>query len=154
MRRRDAVPWPWRRLEQEAFSSHTVYAADRRHPIEVGANEPALLHQWLSNRLERTVAPPDLSASGYHLIGGRLLATEHGNAAALFMYENAGGQRVSLLFRPMAPTLRALPKDISQGHMNGCAWIDNGMGYAVVGAMPNSELDGIAGDVRAALNTG
>ncbi|HEY6434513.1 MAG TPA: anti-sigma factor [Acetobacteraceae bacterium] len=141
-------------LEQEAFSSHTVYAADRRHPIEVGASEAAHLRQWLSNRLDRSVAPPDLSASGYHLIGGRLLATEHGNAAALFMYENAGGQRLSLLFRPMAPTMRASPKDISQGRMNGCAWIDKGMGYAVVGVMPDSELDGIADDIRVALNTG
>lgn len=141
-------------LEQEAFSTHTVYAADRRHPVEIGATEAAHLRQWLSNRLDRSVAPPDLSASGYHLIGGRLLATEHGRPAALFMYENAGGQRLSLLFRPMAPTMRMSPRDISQGHMNGCAWIDNGMGYAVVGAMPDRELDGIAGNIRAALNTG
>ncbi len=54
----------------------------------------------------------------------------------------------------MAPTMRMSPRDISQGQMNGCAWIDKGMGYAVVGAMPDSELDGIADDIRAALNTG
>lgn len=141
-------------LEQEAFSSHTVYAADLRHPVEVDASEPAHLRQWLSNRLERTVSPPDLSASGYRLIGGRLLATDHGEPAALLMYQNARGQRLSLLFRPMAPTMHMPPRDISHGHMHGCAWIAKGMGYALVGSMPDTQLDGIADDIRTALNTG
>ncbi|MCL2428422.1 MAG: anti-sigma factor, partial [Alphaproteobacteria bacterium] len=62
-------------LEQEAFATHIVYAADRRHPIEVAAAERDHLAQWLSNRLDRKVAPPDLSQAGWHLLGGRLLAT-------------------------------------------------------------------------------
>jgi len=48
-------------LEQEAVASHVVYAADRGHPIEVPGSEKSELAQWLSDRLKRTVAPPDLS---------------------------------------------------------------------------------------------
>jgi anti-sigma factor RsiW len=72
-------------LQGLAIASHLVYGTDRRHPIEVAASEPDYLAQWLSNRLNRTVMPPDLSRFGYTLIGGRLLATEQGNAAALFI---------------------------------------------------------------------
>ena len=70
-------------LEQEAFATHVVYAADRRHPIEVTAAERDHLAQWLSNRLNRKIAPPDLTEAGWHLLGGRLLATERGGAAVL-----------------------------------------------------------------------
>jgi anti-sigma factor RsiW len=135
-------------LRQEALASHTVYAADRRHPIEVGADEQAHLSQWLSNRLRRTVAPPDLSAAGYRLLGGRLLATERGGAAALFVYDDAQGNRLSVLMRPMGPELSATRADMSQGPVNGCIWIEKGMGYAVVAASPDEALDRVAQEIR------
>ena len=128
-------------LEQLGLASHVVYAADKRHPIEVPAADRDHLAQWLSNRLSRGVAPPALDALGYRLIGGRLLATEHGGAAALFMYENAQGQRLSLVLRPMARDLHAARADMRQGAVNGCAWIADGIGYAVVASLPDDELD-------------
>ncbi len=134
-------------LRQEALASHTVYAADRRHPIEVGADQHEHLSQWLSNRLQRPVVPPDLSMAGYRLLGGRLLATEHGGAAALFVYDTADGNRLSVLMRPMAPELRAARADMAAGPVNGCAWIENGIGYAVVAAAPDATLDRIADQI-------
>jgi len=142
-------------LQQQAMASRTVYAVDVRHPIEVTAAEQDHLSQWLSNRLRRHVAPPDLSALGYHLLGGRLLATERGGAAALFVYDDAQGNRVSLLLRPMAPELQASRSDIAQGSLAGCTWIRGGMGYAVVAAAPDQILDQIADQIsRQAGNTG
>lgn len=135
-------------LEQQGLATHVVYAADKRHPIEVGAAERDHLTQWLSNRLSRKVSPPDLEPAGYHLIGGRLLATERGNAAALFMYENAGGQRLSLVLRPMSPDMHASMTDMKEGPVNGCAWISDGLGYAVVAPMPDSELNQVAESIR------
>jgi anti-sigma factor RsiW len=131
-------------LEQLGLASHVVYAADKRHPIEVPAADRDHLAQWLSNRLSRGVAPPVLDALGYRLIGGRLLATEHGGAAALFMYENAQGQRLSLVLRPMARDLHAARADMREGAVNGCAWIADGIGYAVVASLPDDELDLVA----------
>jgi anti-sigma factor RsiW len=121
-------------LQQQALASHTVYATDRRHPIEVIAAERDHLTRWLSDRLRRSVAPPDLSAAGYRLLGGRLLATER----------DAQGSRLSVLMRPMAPELWAARVDISQGPMNGCTWIAKGMGYAVIAAASDQALDAIA----------
>jgi len=135
-------------LEQLGLASHVVYAADKRHPIEVPAADRDHLAQWLSNRLSRSVTPPALDALGYRLIGGRLLATEHGSAAALFMYEDAHGQRLSLVLRPMARDLHAARADMREGAVNGCAWIADGMGYAVVAALPDDTLDTIAEQVQ------
>jgi len=134
-------------LQQQALATHAVYAADSRHPIEVTAAESDHLTKWLSNRLRRSVTPPDLSTLGYRLLGGRLLATEHGGAAALFVYDDVQGNRLSVLLRPMAPELSAARTDIAQGQLNGCTWIGGGMGYAVVGAAPDGTLDQIADQI-------
>jgi anti-sigma factor RsiW len=137
-------------LQQQALATYAVYAIDRRHPIEVGADQKDHLSTWLSNRLRRTVKPPDLEALDYRLIGGRLLATEHGGAAALFMYEDSHGERLSLVLRPMSPDLRAPTSDMRDGTVNGCAWITDGLGYAVVAALPDAELDRVADFIRQA----
>ena len=138
-------------LKQQTIASYAVYAADQRHPIEVSGDQTAHLTAWLSRRLDRDVTIPDLSAAGYHLMGGRLLATEKGNAAALLMYENAEGDRVALVLRPMAPDLAAKQTDVSNGRINGCVWIADGMGYGVVGTVPDEKLDQVSGAIHSQL---
>lgn len=136
-------------LRQEALASYAVYSTDRRHPIEVTAAEEGHLRQWLSNRLNKSVAPPDLSGFGYKLLGGRLLATEQGRAAALFMYEGSNGERLSLVIRPMLPKLHSDEFDFAQGSVSGCGWIENGLGYALVADASERELDRIADHIKA-----
>jgi anti-sigma factor RsiW len=138
-------------LEQEALSSHLVYAVDRRHPIEVSGAETPHLQQWLSNRLDRTVVAPDLSSLGYHLIGGRLLATEHGGAAALLMYDDTNQHRISVLLRPMATSLQVPSASIEKDGVNGRAWIGNGLGIAVVATLPQSDLASLATQIGSDL---
>jgi len=139
-------------LRQEAIATHIVYAVDRRHPIEVSAAERDHLKQWLSNRLQRVIAPPDLSEFGYKLLGGRLLATEQGRPAALFMYEGPNNERLSVIMRPMAPNLYTAPTDLAQGTINGSGWIDDGLGLAVVAELPEVELERIARQIKAEQN--
>ena len=126
-------------LEAEAAASHVVYAADRRRPIELGATHRGDLAQWLSNRLNHPVAPPDLAAIGYRFMGGRLVATDHG-AAALFMYDNDHGARLTLFLRPMQPARSTPILALDVGDVDGCAWIDKGVGYALIAAAPYQEL--------------
>lgn len=135
-------------LEQEAVATHVVYAADRRHPIEVTAAERDHLAQWLSNRLNRKIVPPDLSQAGWHLLGGRLLATERGGPAALFMYDNNQSQRLSLVMRPMAPDLAVPEPQRTGGALNGSAWIADGLGYAVIAPAAPDDIAAIAKLVR------
>jgi anti-sigma factor RsiW len=88
-------------LSQEAAASYAVYAPDCVHPVEVRADNRAVLLEWAAQRLKRPVTIPDLAASGYRFMGGRVVATAHG-PAAMFMYDDDKGTRLVLLTRAMA----------------------------------------------------
>ncbi len=54
--------------------------------------------RWLSKRVGYKLRAPNLEGVGLKLVGGRLLPGPTG-AAAFFMYENASGERYTLLLR-------------------------------------------------------
>ncbi len=138
-------------LMQQGFATYAVFAPDARHPIEVPATEQVHLTQWLSNRLHRPVTIPDLSQFGYSLLGGRLVATEQGGAAALIMYAGAKGDRIALLLRPMRADLESGDQVRSESSMQLCAWIRNGFGYALVGPANDTNLETAADHIRGDL---
>lgn len=135
-------------LVQEAAYSYNVYAPDRVRPVEVRASDAAQLVQWVSSRLNRPVRVPDLASSGYRLMGGRLVATQHG-PAAMFMYDDDHGSRVVVLTRPMSSADQNAPMTAqSSGSATGFAWADNGIGYSLVGEVPAETLRPVANEVR------
>jgi anti-sigma factor RsiW len=134
-------------LAQQAVANHVVYTADLRRPTELGALQRDDLSRWVSNRLNHQVAPPDLSADGFSYMGGRLAATPDG-PAGLFMYDGPQGVRLTVFVLPMH-TAPSLPiQHIDFAHVDGCAWIDKGVGYTVVGKLPLPELRRLAEIVR------
>jgi anti-sigma factor RsiW len=139
-------------LKRQALSSYAVYAPDQRRPIELDADRRDDLARWLSDRLNRTVSPPDLSALGYRLLGGRLLATEQGGAAALLMYEDAQGTRLAILMRPMRAEYHAPLSAMGNCPVSGDAWIAKGLGYALVARVPPGELRPLAEQVQRQLD--
>jgi anti-sigma factor RsiW len=134
-------------LTQQAVANHVVYTADRRRPTELGAQQRDDLARWVSNRLNRQVAPPDLSADGYNYMGGRLAATPDG-PAGLFMYNDAQGVRVTVFVLPLTSAPTTPIQHVDFAHVDGCAWIDKSVGYTVVGNLPPAELRRIAELVR------
>ncbi|MEO8318154.1 MAG: anti-sigma factor [Bradyrhizobium sp.] len=134
-------------LAQEAAYSYSVYAPDRVRPVEMRATDSAQLVQWVSNRLHQPVKLPDLTASGYRLMGGRLVATSHG-PAAMFMYDDARGERLVVLTRPMQSDQSAPMAPHTGGDVAGFAWADGGMGYSLVGQAAAESLKPIANEVR------
>lgn len=97
---------------REAAAAHALYVPERRHPVEVGAEQQEHLVQWLGKRLGTPLRVPHLEGLGYHLVGGRLLpggtgaaaaAPEAGLARAQFMYENAEGERLTLYVAMATP---------------------------------------------------
>ena len=135
-------------LAQEATASYNVYAPDRVRPVEVRASDSAQLVQWVSDRLHRPVKVPDLTTSGYRLMGGRLVATSHG-PAAMFMYDDDRGSRIVMLTRPMSSVDHDAPMTPrSQGNVGGFAWADAGVGDSLVGQAAPESLRPIANEVR------
>jgi anti-sigma factor RsiW len=140
-------------LAQEAAYSYSVYAPDRWQPVEMRASNSAELVQWLSSRLHQPVKVPDLTTSGYRLMGGRLVATSHG-PAAMFMYDDDHGSRLVVLTRPMNRADQEAPMAAqSKGNVAGFAWADGGIGYSLVGEVPPESLRPIANEVRRQART-
>ena len=90
---------------RQAALTHALYAADVRRPVEVWASEEKSLVTWLTKRLGFPVHAPNLNDVGFALVGGRLVAGNE-KPTALFMYENADHQRLSLQVRKQSRVAR------------------------------------------------
>ena len=134
-------------LAQEAAYSYDVYGTDQAHPVEFAAADKAQLVNWISSRLQRTIAVPDLTPAGYHFMGGRLVATPFG-PAGLLMYDNGQGIRLGMLVRPMTIDKTARMAEHTEGAVNGYAWADNGLGYSLVGSTSPEVLHPLANEMR------
>ncbi|GAA0242762.1 hypothetical protein LNAOJCKE_4018 [Methylorubrum aminovorans] len=134
-------------LAQEASANYAVYAPDRLRPVELAASNSDELARWFSARLDRRVGVPDLSTSGYRLMGGRLVATPHG-PAGLLMYDDPRGTRLVMLMRPMAQSGDAPMREHRTGSATGYAWAQDGLGYSLVGASDPAILHPLANEVR------
>ncbi|QIJ77551.1 anti-sigma factor [Methylobacterium sp. NI91] len=134
-------------LAQEASANYAVYAPDRLRPVELSASDGDELARWFSTRLDRRVGVPDLSASGYRLMGGRLVATQHG-PAGLLMYDDPRGTRLVMLMRPMAQPGDAPMREHRTGAATGYAWAQDGLGYSLVGASDPPILHPLANEIR------
>ncbi|GIZ50352.1 anti-sigma factor family protein [Noviherbaspirillum aridicola] len=126
-------------LPRHAAIAHVVYTPEVRHPVEVGADQEAHLVQWLSKRLGGTLSAPDLGAAGFRLMGGRLLPSPDGPAAQ-FMYEDKGGQRLTLYVRSNPREVETAFRYADQDRVGVFYWIDGGYGYALSGALERDAL--------------
>jgi anti-sigma factor RsiW len=134
-------------LAREASDSFSTYAADRIRPVEVRSNNKLELVDWATERMGRKPVLPDLSKSGYRLMGGRVVSTPHG-AGLMLMYDNDAGTRLVMLTRPIDVDRSRTMTPHKQGTVDGWAWASNGMGYSLVGSLPSSVLHPLANDVR------
>ena len=123
---------------RDATAAHVLYTAERRHAVEVGAEEEHLF-RWLSNRLGTDVQAPDLASLGFRLIGGRLLPA-NGKPAAQFMYEDDTGERLTLYIRPDPGGEETRFEYASEDGVGAFYWIEGRFGYALIGAQPREPL--------------
>lgn len=123
----------------EAIAAHRIYVGEKLHPVEVAADQEAHLVQWLSRRLGRPLSTPDLTGQGYRLIGGRLLPSGS-NPAALFMYEDAQGGRLTLYARSGGAGEQTAFRFEAREGVSAFSWIDNGLSYVVTARADRAQL--------------
>ncbi len=129
-------------LRDEAITAHKLYTGEVRHPVEVTSSEQEHLLSWLSRRVGTTLRAPDLTKYDLKLLGGRLLPGISG-PAALFMYENGSGERVTLYCTPVkAPTTTLIYKDVED--TGSVQWIENDYGWVVSGPVNKDKLKVVA----------
>ncbi|MGQ3302099.1 anti-sigma factor family protein [Reyranella sp.] len=136
------APPPTASVAQGAHAAYRTFVVEVAHPVEVGVQQEAHLLQWLSKRLGRKLAAPDLSPFGYRLMGGRLLPGGTG-AAAQLMYDDASGKRLTIYVRAADGSETAF-RFQKEGEASTFAWIDQGFGFAVTATATREELLPIA----------
>jgi len=117
-------------LAEDAIAAHRIYVGERLHPVEVAADQEAHLVQWLSRRVGKPLTAPDLAPQGYRLIGGRLLPAGS-EAAALFMYEDQGGSRLTIYARSSDTEERTAFQFETRDGVSAFSWIDRGLSYVI-----------------------
>jgi len=134
-------------LPRQAALAHAVYSPEVRHPVEVGADQEQHLVAWLSKRLGAPVRIPQLGASGFALLGGRLLPASAGPGAQ-FMYEDDGGRRLTLYVSARGED--GTPSAFRYAQEDGIGvfyWVDERFAYALSGQFGRATLLPLANDV-------
>jgi len=129
---------------RQAAITHALYASDANRPVEIWANEEDRMVRWLSKRLSFPLHAPNLNDVGFALVGGRLVAGNE-KPGALFMYENADKQRISLLVRKDAdPTRETAFRYALENGVGVFYWVDDSCGYALSGNLDRAQLLSVA----------
>ena len=110
--------------------------ADREHLVA-----------WLSDRVERPITPPDLSADGFNLVGGRLLpgyeeATK--GPAAQLMYENAAAERVTVFITAALEDRKLAYEFLTRNTLDAFYWANDKITCTVVGDLPEDQMKAVA----------
>lgn len=129
-------------VADEAFAAYRTFVVEVAHPVEVAAGQEAHLVQWLSKRLGRPIAAPDLRDQGFRLMGGRLLPAGQ-DLAAQFMYEDDKGARLTLYLRAGESTETGF-RFASRNGVSAFYWIEGSFGYAVTASTDRDRLLSIA----------
>lgn len=137
--RPDGAPQGWVR---RAALAHSVYVPEPRHAVEVRAQEEHLA-RWLTRRIDMPVHLFNLQAQGFELVGGRLLPDGNGKSAQL-MYQDAQGRRVTVYLRRPEQAVETQFRYERQGDLGLFYWVEEGCGYALVGALPRDTLLALA----------
>lgn len=131
------------RLVENATSAYVTYVSEVAHPVEVEAARADHLVQWLSKRLGAPIKAPDFASAGFRLMGGRLLPSDTG-PAALFMYEDDLGRRVTLYVTTGGAGQETAFRFFERGRTQSFYWTDRDLNCAVTGDIPRDTLRQIA----------
>jgi anti-sigma factor RsiW len=134
----------------EALGAHRVFADDAFRPVEFTLETSDAGLQWASAKLGQPVAIPELGSLGLNLVGFRLHGTAEGPIAQ-FIYEDAGGNRLSVFVAPHPPEVPAYGftmasfADTRVGY-----WSDAALDYAVVAETSAPQIEAVASEIATA----
>ena len=116
----------------DALQAYRLIAQQGLLPADYKAGDEGDMQGWLDRYFTQANRLPDLSGAGFKPASGRLLSTEQG-PAAMVVYENQGGQKISFYVRPPGPKNYLLPRGSrSDGGLQAEYWSGSGYNYAMV----------------------
>ncbi|MBF8720091.1 anti-sigma factor family protein [Pseudomonas guariconensis] len=130
---------------EDAVQAHRLFAGGTA--LDMQATDPARLQDWLRRHFEQVGQLPDLAGYGFQPVGARLLSNEEG-AAALLVFQDRQGERISLFLRSPSERYARMPNgQRTDGGLQARYWSHGAYNFALV-----SEADDARGEqVRRAL---
>ncbi len=120
----------------DAVQAHRLFAD--ASALDLSARDPARLQTWLGQYFRHVGNLPDLSSYGFTPLGARLLSNEQG-PAALLVFEDAQGQRISLFLRSPGEHFARMPSgERTDGQLQARYWSHDDYNYALVSAASDS----------------
>ena len=116
----------------DALQAYRLIAQQGLLPADFKVGDDGDMQGWLDRYFTQANRLPDLSDAGFKPVSGRLLSTEQG-PAAMVVYENQSGQKISFYVRPPGPKNFLLPRGSrSDGELQAEYWSGSGYNYAMV----------------------
>ncbi|MGL5996175.1 MAG: anti-sigma factor family protein [Pseudomonas proteolytica] len=116
----------------DALQAYRLFAQDQIMPADYQVHDNGDMQAWLDRYFAQAHRLPDLSPAGFNPVSGRLLTTDQG-AAAMVLYENPQGRRISFYIRPPGPQNTLLPRGSrSADGLQAQYWSSPGYNYAMV----------------------
>ena len=116
----------------DALQAYRLIAQQGILPADYKVGDDGDMQGWLDRYFTQANRLPDLSGAGFKPASGRLLSTEQG-PAAMVIYENQSGQKISFYVRPPGPKNFLLPRGSrSDGELQAEYWSGSGYNYAMV----------------------
>lgn len=116
----------------DAMQAYRLIAQQGILPADYTISDDGDMQGWLDRYFNQAQRLPNLTAAGYTPISGRLLSTEQG-PAAMVVYEDQSGHKVSFYVRPPGPKNTLLPRGSrSDGELQAEYWSGAGYNYAMV----------------------
>ncbi|WP_416366819.1 anti-sigma factor family protein, partial [Pseudomonas sp. UFMG81] len=123
----------------DAVQAHRMFAD--AGTLDIRAQEPGQLQAWLGRHFNRVGALPDLSGYGFQPVGARLLSNEAG-PAALLVFEDGKGQRISLFLRSPGEHFARMPSgQRTDGGLEARYWSHGDYNFALVSAADEQRGD-------------
>lgn len=116
----------------DAMQAYRLFAQDGVMPADYKVQGAGDMQAWLDRYFHQASRLPDLSQAGFKAVSARLLNTEQG-AAAMVLYEDPQGRRISFYIRPPGPENALLPRGSrSADGLQAEYWSGSGYNYALV----------------------
>ncbi|MBT9265180.1 anti-sigma factor [Pseudomonas sp. MG-9] len=116
----------------DALQAYRLIAQQGILPADYKVDTASDMQRWLDRYFTQASRLPDLKSAGFEPVSGRLLSTDEG-PAAMVMYEDRSGHKVSFYVRPPGPKNTFLPRGSrSDGDLQADYWSGGGYNYAMV----------------------
>ncbi|MCU1760217.1 anti-sigma factor [Pseudomonas sp. 14P_8.1_Bac3] len=116
----------------DAMQAYRLFAQQGMLPADYKVSDDGDMQRWLDRYFTQAHRLPDLSDAGFKPVSGRLLSTEQG-PAAMVVYEDLSGHKISFYVRPPGPKNFLLPRGSrSDGELQAEYWSGSGYNYAMV----------------------